>query len=131
MNVAARVEGTGETNVLGEPLQPCSSDPLTGFYRTGYCSAGPDNASHHLVCIEVTAPFLDYSKAAGNDLTTPRPEFAFRGLKPGDRWCLVAERWAQALAVGKAPRVYLHATNKAVLDRIAFSDLRAHALDLN
>ena len=131
MNVRPRFEGQGELNVLGEALMPCSNNPLTGFYRNGYCSAGPDNASHHLVCVEVTAEFLAYSKSAGNDLTTAQPEYAFPGLHPGDRWCLVAERWAQALDAGMAPRVVLRSTNQAVLDRISLADLKAHALDLN
>jgi uncharacterized protein len=131
MNVRPRFEGSDELNVLGEALQPCSSDPLTGFYRNGYCSSGIDKASHHLVCVEVTAEFLAYSQSAGNDLTTARPEFAFPGLHPGDRWCLVAERWVQALAAGMAPRVVLRSTNQAVLGRISLADLKAHALDLN
>ena len=131
MNVAGRFEGPAEFNVLGEPLQPCSTDPLTGFFRTGYCAAGPDSAARHLVCIEATDEFLDYSALMGNDLSTPRPEFSFPGLEAGDRWCLIAERWAQALAAGKAPRVVLRSTNRVVLELIALEDLKAHALDLN
>ncbi|HTN63141.1 MAG TPA: DUF2237 domain-containing protein [Devosia sp.] len=131
MNIAGRFEGPAEFNVLGEALQPCSTDPPTGFFRTGYCAAGPDNAARHLVCIEVTVAFLEYSAAVGNDLGTARPEFAFPGLEPGDRWCLVAERWSQAFAAGKAPRVVLRSTNRAVLELIRLDDLKAHALDLN
>ena len=131
MNVTGRFEGPAEFNVLGEPLEPCSADPLTGFFRTGYCAAGPDEAARHLVCIEATAAFLDYSASVGNDLSTARPEFSFPGLKAGDRWCLVAERWAQAFEAGRAPRVALPSTNRAVLGLIALADLKAHALDLN
>lgn len=123
--------GPGERNVLGEPLQPCSSDPLTGFFRTGYCAAGPDEAAVHLVCIEATAEFLAFSATVGNDLSTPRPEMSFPGLVPGNRWCLVAQRWAQAHAAGLAPRVYLRATNQAVLGLIPLEVLKSYALDLN
>ena len=131
MNVAGRFEGPTEFNVLGEALQPCSTDPLTGFFRTGYCAAGPDGAAQHLVCIEATDEFLAYSSSVGNDLTTPMPAFAFPGLKAGDRWCLVAMRWKQAHAAGKAPRVYLRATNQAVLELITLETLKAYARDLN
>lgn len=123
--------GPGERNVLGEPLQPCSSDPLTGFFRTGYCAAGPDEAAVHLVCIEATAEFLAFSASVGNDLSTPRPEMSFPGLVPGNRWCLVAQRWAQAHAAGLAPRLYLRATNQAVLGLIPLGVLKSYALDLN
>jgi len=126
-----RFEGQSELNVLGEALQPCSSDPLTGFFRTGYCAAGPDNAAVHLVCIEASDDFLAYSASVGNDLSTPRPEFAFPGLVAGDRWCLVAGRWAQAHEAGMAPRVYLRATNKQVLGLIPLETLKVYALDLN
>lgn len=131
MNVLPRIEGPSEYNVLGEPLQPCSSDPLTGFFRTGYCAAGPENAAVHLVCIEATEAFLAYSKSVGNDLSTPRPDFAFPGLKAGNRWCLVAARWLQAHEAGQAPRVYLSATNRKVLDLVSFEILKSYALDLN
>lgn len=131
MNVHPRFEGPIEYNVLGEPLRPCSFDPLTGFFRTGYCAAGPDNAAQHLVCIEASKDFLAYSANVGNDLSTPRPEMAFPGLVAGNRWCLVAARWAQAHAAGKAPRVYLNATNRNVLTLIPLEILKAYALDLN
>lgn len=131
MNVQGRFEGPAELNVLGEPLQACSSDPLTGFFRTGYCAAGPEGAAFHLVCIEASDDFLDYSKTAGNDLTTPMPQFAFSGLVAGNRWCLVAQRWSQAHQAGKAPRVFLRSTNQAVLGLIPLGVLKAYALDLN
>ena len=131
MNVHGRFEGPAELNVLGEPLSPCSSDPLTGFFRTGYCAAGPDNAALHLVCIEATEAFLAYSASVGNDLSTPMPQFSFPGLVAGNRWCLVAQRWWQALQAGKAPRVFLRSTNQAVLGLIPLDVLKPYALDLN
>ena len=131
MNEQGRFHGPSELNVLGEALQPCSSDPLTGFFRTGYCAAGPDSAALHLVCIEATDDFLAYSKSVGNDLSTPMPQFSFPGLVAGSRWCLVAARWLQAHEAGKAPRVFLRATNQAVLGLIPMGVLRAYALDLN
>ncbi len=123
--------GEAELNVLGEPLQPCSDNPLTGFFRSGYCAAGPDRAAVHLICVALTDAFLAYSASVGNDLSTPRPEYGFPGLKAGDRWCLVAGRWAQAHAAGMAPRLFLRATNQAVLDLIPIETLKAYALDLN
>ena len=131
MNVHGRFEGPAELNVLGEPLSPCSSDPLTGFFRTGYCAAGPDNAAVHLVCIEATDEFLAFSASVGNDLSTPMPQFSFPGLVAGNRWCLVAQRWWQAHEAGKAPRVVLRSTNQAVLGFIPLDVLKAYALDLN
>jgi uncharacterized protein (DUF2237 family) len=120
-----------ERNVLGEPLQPCSTDPLTGFFRTGYCVTGPDDVGRHIVCCEMTAEFLAFSKSRGNDLSTPRPEMAFPGLKPGDRWCLVAPRWVEALQAGMAPRVVLLATHEAALRYTDLKTLKAYALDLS
>ncbi|MDB5472828.1 MAG: hypothetical protein JWP99_131 [Devosia sp.] len=131
MNEQGRFEGPAELNVLGEALEPCSSDPLTGFFRTGYCAAGPDRAAVHLICIEASEGFLAYSKSVGNDLSTPMPQFAFKGLVPGNRWCLVAQRWAQAHDAGKAPRIYLRATNRAVLRFLPIDLLKSYALDLN
>ena len=98
-------------NVLGEPLQACSFDPLTGFYRDGCCHTGPDDVGTHVVCARVTAEFLAFSQAVGNDLSTPRPEWRFAGLKPGDRWCLCVRRWKEALTAGMAPPVILEATH--------------------
>ena len=108
-----------ERNVLGEPLEPCSTDPLTGFFRNGYCATGADDVGRHLVCCEMTAEFLAFSKSRGNDLTTPHPEWAFPGLKPGDRWCLVA------------PRVVLLSTHEAALRYTDLKTLKAYALDLS
>ena len=119
-----------EHNVYGEPLQPCSTDPLTGFFRTGACAAGPDDVGRHLICCEMTAQFLAFSKSVGNDLSTPRPEMAFPGLKPGDRWCLVAPRWVEAHNAGMAPRVILLSTHEGALRYTDLKTLRAYALDL-
>ena len=131
MNEQGQFPGPRELNVLGEALQPCSHDPLTGFFRTGYCAAGPDSAAVHLVCIEATDEFLAYSKSVGNDLSTPIPAFSFPGLVAGNRWCLVAQRWWQAHQAGTAPRVFLRATNQAVLGLIPLAVLKEYALDLN
>lgn len=117
-------------NVLGEPLQPCSFAPRTGFYRNGCCDTGPEDVGAHTVCAIVTEEFLAFSKAVGNDLSTPRPEYAFPGLVPGDRWCLCAARWQQALEAGKAPRVVLAATHIRALDYCRLEDLKRYAVDL-
>lgn len=120
-----------ELNVFGEPLQPCSSDPLTGFFRNGSCFVGPDGVSRHTVCAVMTEEFLAFSKLKGNDLSTPRPDMAFPGLRPGDRWCLLAPRWVEALQAGVAPRIALLATHQAVLDYTDIATLKGHALDLS
>lgn len=117
-------------NVFGEPIGVCSLSPVTGFYRSGCCDVGPEDVGCHAVCVEVTAEFLAFSKVRGNDLSTPRPEFGFPGLEPGDRWCLCAARWQEALAAGVAPRVVLTATHAAALDIIDLADLKPFALDL-
>ena len=119
-----------ERNVYGEPLQPCSTDPLTGFFRTGACAAGPDDIGRHLICCEMTAEFLAFSKSVGNDLSTPHPEWGFPGLEPGDRWCLVAARWVEAHKAGAAPRVALLSTHEAALRYTDLATLKAYALDL-
>ncbi|MGE0613686.1 MAG: DUF2237 family protein [Hyphomicrobiales bacterium] len=119
-----------QRNVFGEPLALCSIRPMTGFYRTGCCHTGPDDAGLHTVCVEVTADFLAFSKSRGNDLSTPQPDFGFPGLKPGDRWCLCAERWKEALDAGMQPRVVLAATHEATLDVVDLDDLKRAALDL-
>jgi uncharacterized protein (DUF2237 family) len=117
-------------NVFGEPLAVCCMAPMTGFYRTGCCETGPEDLGAHVVCVETTAAFLEFSKARGNDLSTPMPEFGFPGLKPGDRWCLCAARWQEALEAGAAPCVVLSATHDAALEHVALADLKRHALDL-
>ena len=119
----------GKRNVLGGPLLPCSVAPLTGFFRDGCCNTGPEDIGLHVVCAEVSAGFLAFSKAAGNDLSTPRPEYGFAGLSPGDRWCLCAARWEEARRAGFAPPVLLEATHDAALQICALDDLMAHALD--
>jgi hypothetical protein len=118
-------------NVFGEPLEECSLSPLTGFMRTGCCETGPDDLGSHTVCARVTAEFLDYSRSRGNDLMTPLPPFDFPGLKPGDRWCLCAARWQDALDAGCAPRVVLRATHERALEVCDIADLKRHAADLS
>ena len=119
-----------QRNVFGEPIETCSIRPMTGFYRSGCCETGPEDVGVHTVCVEVTEEFLFYSRSRGNDLSTPLPEFGFPGLEPGDRWCLCAARWQEALEAGMAPRVILVATHEATLDVVAFEDLKRYALDL-
>ena len=118
-------------NVLGETLRPCSHDPITGFYRDGCCNTGDEDKGKHTVCVEMTAQFLEFSKMRGNDLSTPRPEFGFPGLNPGDRWCLCADRWVEADAYDAAPYVILQSTHINTLETIPFAILRAKALDVN
>jgi len=119
----------GETNVFGTELQACGSDPVTGFYRDGCCSSGPAHA-RHLVCAVVTADFLDHQRSVGNDLITPVPDYGFPGLRPGDRWCVVAERWAEAYEAGVAPPVVLASTNARALEVIDLGVLRPYAVDV-
>ncbi len=119
-----------QRNVFGEPIAVCSRRPLTGFYRTGCCETGPEDAGVHTVCIEATEEFLAFSKSAGNDLSTPRPELGFTGLHPGDRWCICSARWQEAFEAGAAPRVVLAATHEATLAIIDLADLKRYALDL-
>lgn len=116
-----------EQNVLGEPLAPCSEDPLTGFFRDGCCRTGPDDAGEHTVCARVTAEFLEFSRRRGNDLVTPRPEWGFPGLTPGDRWCLCATRWKEALVAGCAPPIELAATHASALKHVSLAELEDHA----
>ncbi|SIS64326.1 DUF2237 family protein [Paracoccus saliphilus] len=116
-------------NVLGGPLQPCSNKPLTGFYRDGCCNTGPEDRGSHTVCVVVNAEFLALSKYLGNDLSTPRPEFHFPGLKPGDRWCLCAARFLQAAQEFAAPQVVLDATHARAAEIVPLDLLRAHAVD--
>lgn len=116
-----------QRNVLGQPLADCSRDPLTGWFRTGCCETDEHDRGVHVVCAQVTAEFLAFSKARGNDLSTPRPGFA--GLRPGDRWCLCAARWKEALDAGVAPPVVLAATHEAAATIVPRDALLAHALD--
>ena len=116
-------------NVLGGELKVCCTDPMTGFYRDGYCRTGIEDSGRHTVCIVATDEFLAYSKRAGNDLSTPRPEYSFPGLKAGDKWCLVAVRWRQALEDGMAPQVVLEATHEATLQVVDLEDLKQYAVD--
>ncbi|MEM8557374.1 MAG: DUF2237 domain-containing protein [Bacteroidota bacterium] len=115
-------------NVLGTPLGPCSVDPLTGFFRTGDCRTGPQDRGTHVVCAVVTEAFLAYTKARGNDLSTPIPAYGFPGLKPGDRWCLCVLRWTEALAAGVAPPVVLEATHAKALEVVDLATLEAHTV---
>ena len=114
-------------NVLGDPIVPCSTDPLTGFYRDGSCNVGPDDHGCHAICCQVTEEFLAFSRNAGNDLSTPRPDFGFPGLNPGDRWCVCAARWVEAHAVGAACPVVLEATHEAALQYVSRSVLEEFA----
>ena len=119
-----------ELNVLGAGLEPCGTDPLTGFYRDGRCSSGPEDVGSHTVCAVVTREFLDHQMSVGNDLSTPRPEWQFPGLQPGDRWCVVAVRWLQAYQDGVAAPVVLAATHERALDVIPLRLLEEHAVDV-
>lgn len=115
-------------NVFRAELQPCSLDPLTGFYRDGSCRTGRDDLGLHTVCVQVTENFLEFSKAVGNDLSTPNPLYDFPGLRPGDRWCLCAPRWKEAFEAGMAPDVVLEATHISTLEFIDLEDLQAHSV---
>lgn len=123
--------GGSQRNVLGGLLGACSERPMTGFFRDGCCNTSDEDVGSHTVCVVMTAEFLAFSKARGNDLSTPRPEFGFPGLQPGDRWCLCAARWREALQACMAPRVVLNATNEASLLIVGLDDLKRHAIDLN
>lgn len=118
---------TNENNVFGEPLKPCSFKPLTGYYRDGSCRSEADDMGMHTVCAVMTSGFLEYSRARGNDLSTPRPEFSFPGLKPGDHWCLCALRWLQASLDNCAPLIVLEATHERALEIISLNELVKHA----
>jgi uncharacterized protein (DUF2237 family) len=117
--------------VLGGLLQTCSDSPATGFYRDGCCNTGEDDLGVHVVCVRVTREFLAFSFARGNDLSTPHPEFGFPGLKPGDKWCLCAARWVEALRAGAAPRLVLAATHEVMLGYAPLAELKKFAIDLN
>jgi len=118
-------------NVFGQPLAPCSLDPVTGFYRDGCCNTGYEDVGIHVVCAKMTREFLAFSKKRGNDLSTPVPEAGFPGLKPGDRWCLCAGRWKEALDAGVAPPVVLAATHEETLAIVPLEALKRHAVDLS
>lgn len=122
--------GTPQLNVLREPLASCSTSPLTGWTRSGCCETDQYDVGSHTVCAVMTAEFLTFSQSRGNDLSTPRPEYQFPGLRPGDRWCLCAARWQEALLAGCAPRVALKATHLRALEHVALADLKTHAIDL-
>jgi len=117
-------------NVFGAPLETCSNKPMTGFFRNGCCDTGPDDLGSHTVCVIVTEEFLRFSKSQGNDLSTPAPAFGFAGLQPGDRWCLCAPRWQEALEAESAPRVVLRATHEGALQFCKLADLKRYAIDL-
>jgi len=117
-----------DLNVVGGSLVSCSTEPLTGFYRDGCCATGPEDVGSHTVCAVVTEEFLEFSRLAGNDLSTPRPEWGFPGLRPGDRWCVCASRWLEAYHAGCAPQVVLGATHAAALEVVRIELLTAHAL---
>lgn len=119
-----------ERNVLGGELEPCGTDPMTGFYRDGNCSCGPQDTGLHAVCVVVTTEFLEHQQRVGNDLSTPRPEWQFPGLAPGDRWCVVAARWLQAHNDGAAAPIVLASTNERALELIPLEFLREHAVDV-
>jgi hypothetical protein len=119
-----------ERNVLGAALEPCGTTPMTGFFRDGCCSTGPEDLGSHTICAVVTAEFLEHQRSIGNDLSTPRPEFRFPGLRPGDPWCVTAVNWARALRDGAAAPVVLASTNAAVLAIVPLAALREHAVDV-
>lgn len=118
------------SNVLGTPLAICSTSPMTGFYRDGCCNTGGGDMGAHIVCAQVTAEFLAFSKAQGNDLSTPVPAFQFPGLKPGDRWCLCASRWQEALDAGVAPPIVLEATHASALEYVSLTEMKAYGVDV-
>lgn len=124
------IERAPERNVLGETLVPCGTDPLTGFYRDGCCSTGPEDQGSHTICAVVSAEFLDHQRSIGNDLSTPMPEYRFPGLSPGDRWCVTARNWLRAYHDGVAAPVVLACTHERALDIVPLSSLREHAVDV-
>jgi uncharacterized protein (DUF2237 family) len=128
---APRTEGpTDQLNVLGGPLEPCGTEPMTGFFRDGCCTVGPEDAGSHSVCAVVTTEFLEHQLLVGNDLSMPRPDLQFPGLQPGDRWCVVAARWLQAYEAGVAPPVVLASTNAHATEIVPLELLTQHAVDV-
>ncbi len=128
---SGRGGGGQARNVLGTPLETCSTKPMTGFFRNGCCDTSPQDFGSHTVCVVATAEFLEFSKSRGNDLSTPIPAYSFPGVKPGDRWCLCAPRWQEALEAGHAPRVVLRATHEGALQHCSLADLKRFAIDLS
>ena len=124
------MSGEDELNVLGEELQPCGTDPVTGFYRDGCCSTGPEDLGSHTICAVVTSEFLAHQRSIGNDLSTPMPQYHFPGLVPGDRWCVTAVNWARAYNDGVAAPVVLASTNEAVLEIVPLAALQQHRVDV-
>ncbi len=120
---------SSQRNLLGQALAPCSTRPMTGFYRTGCCETGEQDVGRHVVCAQMTAEFLAFSKSRGNDLSTPHPEWDFPGLKAGDRWCLCVARWKEAQSAGVAPHVVLESTHISVLEFATLDELREHAVE--
>ena len=119
-----------DLNVLGTPMEPCGTEPLTGFYRDGCCASGPEDVGMHTICAVMTAEFLEHQSLIGNDLSTPRPEYRFPGLMPGDRWCVTAVNWLKAQTDGYAAPVVLAATHEATLEVVALEVLRQHSVDV-
>ena len=128
--LAADTSGVGDRNVLGGELEPCGNDPLTGFYRDGSCTSGPEDQGSHTICAVVTAEFLAHQKRTGNDLSTPMPQYRFPGLVPGDRWCVTAANWLRAHRDGAAAYVVLASTHERALDIVPLSALQEHAIDV-
>jgi uncharacterized protein (DUF2237 family) len=123
------IEVDPSVNVLGDPLEPCSADPMTGFFRNGSCDTCAEDQGSHTVCAVMTGDFLAFSRSVGNDLSTPRPEFGFEGLSPGDQWCLCAARFLQACQAGRAPRIRLRSTHRRALEIVPLDALREHAVE--
>jgi uncharacterized protein len=129
-SLPSRYRSPVERNVLGEPLEPCSTDPLTGFFRDGCCSTGPEDLGSHTICAVVTQEFLEHQRSIGNDLSTPMPQYRFPGLVPGDRWCVTARNWVRAHLDGAAAHVVLASTNEKVLEIVPIGVLRQYAVDV-
>jgi len=120
-----------QMNVFGEEIETCCESPITGFFRDGFCHTDDTDQGVHTICVSMTEDFLEFSKSKGNDLSTPRPEFNFPGLKEGDNWCLCAERWVEAYEVSMAPKLYIKKTNLRTLDIVPLNILKKFAIDLN
>jgi len=123
-------DALSQLNVFGEPIKECSCEPLTGYFRDGFCNTEENDLGLHIICAQMSQAFLDFSLEQGNDLVTPQPHYGFPGLKHGDRWCVCADRWKQALASGVAPKIVLESTHQAVLDVVPMSVLKSYAIDI-